>query len=91
MEFLPLEIQRKIFYFLEHPCAGIIKQAFNNYKHKVLFYDAYYYSHPHFNFKNSEIYWNSLLGNLQWERKIYEEKRLLRELDAMDCNNFDIN
>ena len=89
METLPLELKRKIFYFLEHPCATLIKQAINDHHHQ-LFYVNYYYKHPHFNFRNSEIYWNSLIGNLQWAKQIYEEKRLQRELDAMDCNNFDV-
>ena len=86
---LPIEIQNKIFYFLEHPTATLIKHAVINYEgnENITNQTSYFVLvNPemqlrHVFFRNDTLYWNCLIGDIQFS-KIYR-----RELDELIMNN----
>ena len=83
---LPVEIQNKIFYFLEHPTATIIKESYDSRDQAFWTFRNGVYGGRCFNGRD-EPHWNDLIDtikiNKKWEERMreYEEMERIEEED----------
>ena len=70
---LPVEIQNKIFYFLEHPTAKLIKEVYNKNNYNI----------NNYNRIKCEAYWNDLIYRIKRMKFFHERLREDCERDRM--------
>ena len=88
---LPEELQNKVFYFMSHPCADMIKSS--------LHFNPKEYIHPYFLISKKIQFWNKFWINDKdesWWDGLKDKIRREREMDAqwkerklMDKNDYD--
>jgi len=88
---LPEELQNKVFYFMSHPCADMIKSS--------LHFNPKEYIHPYFLISKKIKFWNQFWINNKdesWWDGLKDKIRREREMDAqwkerklMDKNDYD--
>ena len=77
---LPLEIQNKIFYFLDHPTAAMIKESYWEQTWWTIRLNGIRYGARCYN-GHDEPYWNDLIDSIK-RNKIWGER--MREYEEME-------
>ena len=80
---LPVEIQNKIFYFLEHPTATIIKESYDSRDNTYWTLRNGIYGGRGYSGRDEE-YWNDFIRMRERDKKLEERMREWGEMERME-------